>query len=361
MTPFSSKKLAISLPGAEMVNLPVSGSVIQAEEVVCLDISEALRLAVRLVEDHCALLGVETVYLVRPEMFTHGVALAWLHRQIGEVDQHLCLSDASTIKLLAGCVTHVFFYNLAAPDSLVQLRKLERRSGEVLAQLHSQINTNLIFEIDDMPFQPAPIWLLPGGGDTAAEAAAEVYYFQHLHGHEYEANGGLLPVDPFTLRETQAAAHTVHIPLSEAALADTAFTHALASIICAATLARQPNVIFTLPVASARLEAAYLHLIRALERTELTLPRKITGNIFLQLGGLPGGATMAGGQVFCHESFDFWRHPRRFYEGLAQIKIASSGLRKGCGAFLPVDVAALFGPQASRVWLQPGLQLGDDA
>ena len=174
MSMFSAAGLAVSLPGAELDELDLPGSVCGPEPVLAGELSAELRAALLLVLEACRRRRVPVQVVARPEIFTHGEAERWLRARLGRVVEHLCLSDGTTIKRLSGCRTHVFFYQLGRHANYAALRRLSERAPELVACVESQVNTALSLGAGARIFTPPSVVLTtvdtprPPAGPAAA-------------------------------------------------------------------------------------------------------------------------------------------------------------------------------------------------
>lgn len=171
------------------------------------DLDPALRLALRLVVAHADAAQLRLRFVARPEIFTHCRARAWLDANIGDVADHLILTDGATLKTLPGLRNHMFFYPRGVPAREAALRHLVTLAPELFAGLASQVNGALFFRLGAEPVSP-PLRLLRDADSTALEQPVEApFLFQ--------------PGDP-----DRAA-----MLCAEAALADTAFMAAISRVV----------------------------------------------------------------------------------------------------------------------------------
>ena len=167
--------LAISLPASELAKAQLPGSIFAARDLTSAPLSGELRRAIALIEGVCAQSGFAPTFVARPEIFTHGESFAWLMRKLGGVRDHLAFSDGSTVRIIPGLRNHVFFYGLSRHEDGAGLERLERRAGELLAGLTSQINSALKFGRGRSATSPETIALT--GRSRALLGEPEFYRF----------------------------------------------------------------------------------------------------------------------------------------------------------------------------------------
>jgi hypothetical protein len=359
MTLFRSSRLLISLPAAEIAALDLPGSLMTAEQVLVLPVSRTLACALALVQSICHTRGIETRYLARPEIFTHGVPAAWLSKRLAGFTEHLCITDASTVKHVDFCRTHMFLYRLAQQDSYLSFARLCRRAPELLAQVQSQVNTCFAWGEASQRTQPSPVYLhavsLP-----PAPAPPLLYPFVFRPYQFEETAQRILAATPLAISQRPAGAQTVYLPLTETALHDPAFARAAAHRIREAFQHSDTLLLLRLPndqpgeTLASRIGVA----LKALATSGVVLPRSTPGNIFFVSTDLAAAPDPGNTALILHDGFDFWRHDRAFYENAAQIEVLASADSQDEPTFLPLDVTEIFGPRARRVWLEP--PRGDD-
>ena len=93
MTLFSGDSLLVSLPGAEVGHMSLSGSLAAPEAVLANPLSLELRSALEILDEEARRRGLPIMCVARPEVFTHGILEAWFRDRISPFAQHVCLSD----------------------------------------------------------------------------------------------------------------------------------------------------------------------------------------------------------------------------------------------------------------------------
>jgi hypothetical protein len=356
MSMFAPTGLAISLPGAELASLDLPGSVTGPEPVLAGVLSVELRAALLLVLGACRRRGVPVRVVARPEIFTHGEAERWLRARLGRVTQHLCISDGTTIKHVAGCRTHVFFYRLGSHGNYVALQRLSRRAPELVARVESQVNTAFSLGAGMQRFVPPSLYLTSAVAFPRPAARLMPFFF-NKHSAEDTANriehrGEVAP------EQIPAHEEVLYLPLTETALHDADFARAVAEAVIRAFYRPQTLLVLRLPPAgdTARpLAGQVAALLPRLRDTGVTIPRNCPPNVLLATDDLAEDSPLLAARpwtMMFHDSFDFWRHTEAFYRRAERV-----GVMAGCGetapaGFLPMDVAPLFGARAQRVWLR---------
>jgi hypothetical protein len=353
MTFFAGGSLVISLPAAEIAPLDLPGSVMTPDQALALPVSRTLACALRLIETHCQARGVRTRYLARPEIFTHGSSAAWLRERLGDVAHHLCITDASTVKHVEGCRTHIFLYRLAHNDSYASFARLCRRAPALLGPVASQVNTRFAWGTAPHRHLPVPVYLR--ALQPPPPPPVLLYPFQFTPYLTEETAARILHAKALALDGLPPAAHTRYLPLTETSLQDTEFAGAAARLIRAAFVHPATNLILRLPnerpgeTLAARIAAT----LTALAATGIILPRNTPANIFFATGDLPGDPALPGLSIVLHESFEFWRHTDAFYQAAQSVMVAASTATLPDPEFLPLDVTPIYGARAKRLWLKP--------
>src|SRR5579862_8407822 len=120
---FGPEDLAVSLPARELAKVELAGSVFSVDALDGEPISEALRFAIDLLRMATEDAGGSLRFIARPEMFTHGETVAWLRAELGSARNHVCISDASCIRVIPGFQNHVFFYGLGQKSHFEALQR----------------------------------------------------------------------------------------------------------------------------------------------------------------------------------------------------------------------------------------------
>lgn len=356
MTIFTSAGIAISLPGAELTALDLPGSVTGPEPVVAGPLSAELRVALRLVLGVCRRHDVPVRVVARPEIFTHGAAEAWLRTRLGNITEHLCISDGTTIKQVAGCRTHVFFYRLAHHDSYRALQRLSRQAPELVACVETQVNTALNLGAGAHRFVPPSLYLTQEVAFAQTPARLLAFLF-NKHSAEDVANR-IEHHGEVAFEQIPAHEDVLYLPLTETALHDAAFSRAVAEIIVRAFYHPQTLLVLRLPPldhASRTLAAQLNVILPRLRDTGVTIPRNCPPNVLFATDDLDEDSSLLAARpwtMMFHESFDFWRHTEAFYRRADRVVVMAGRGGLESAGFLPTDVTPLFGDRAQLIWLR---------
>lgn len=356
MSIFGPGGLAISLPGAELGSLELPGSVSEPEAVLAGRLSADLRTALLLILRAYYPSRVPVRVVARPEIFTHGDAERWLRARLDNVTQHLCISDGTTIKLLPGCQTHVFFYRLATYRNYTALQRLSARAPELVARVESQVNTALPLGMGVNRFVPEPIYLTHAATFPRPVARLMPFFF-NKHSAEDTANR-IEHRGEVTLEQVPEYEDLIYLPLTETALHDADFARAVAETVVQAFFRPESLLVLRLPSVEDESNAltAQIHaVLPRLRDTGVTIPRCCPPNVLLATSDLAEDSALFEASpwtMMFHESFDFWRHTEAYYRRADRVVVmAGQGDHTPVG-FLPLNVAPLFGPRAIRTWLR---------
>jgi hypothetical protein len=354
---FSGAGLLISLPGAEVRDIDLPGSLAELHDVLAATISPELRSAVLLLRDAALERGVEPKFIVRPEIFTNGVSEHWLHTRTGGISQHLCLSDGTSLKHISGFQTHVFFYCLSFLDNLLALRTLFRHAPELMTQARSQVNSSFALGNGGRRVQPVPIFLsraipldhppstlLPFllNRDSAEDSADRI-----------EQQGPIVPESLTGFTEAR------YVPLTETAMNDRAFARTVAELMLRACFDPATLLVLRLPFdrgGNNTLARRVAAILPALRDTGIVIPRASPRNIVFATQDLEEDHPILDRfslRILVHESFDFWRHSFGFYARAARVTVLASAESPFNPGFLPYDVSEVYGATSLRRWVDP--------
>jgi hypothetical protein len=364
VTIFSGDSVVVSLPGAELLGVNLTGSITDPEEVFANPISTALRSALELLCYHAARHGLPVRCIARPELFTNRIAVAALRRGISKKPQHVCLSDGTTVKYLPGIPTHVFFYCRSSPESLFALKRLSRRAPELMSELKSQVNSCFVLGSEPRSLQPRPVFLA-GATRRRREPSTLLPFFLNRDSAEDTVNRieRAAQID----RDAGTGFTKVrYLPLTEAALRDRAFAQFVATLIQRSYFNPSIALIIRLPAAppgASPLLHGICAILPALRETGVVLPRICPTNILITTDDLDDDHLIfarSSRQIYLHESFEFWRHSFGFYTESRTITVFSCAQSDLAAEFLPADISEVYGPRATR-HCRSGNELNDDA
>jgi hypothetical protein len=349
-TLFTGPGLLLSLPGAEVERIGWAGSIVAPGEILAAPVSPDLRAAVRLVWGEALRRGMAMHCIARPELFADGPSRRWLQARAPGITQHLCLSDGSAIKPLAGLQTHVFFYQLGHRANMQALARLCRRAGELMAQVASQVNTHLALGDDVDAARPASV-LLHAATPLEHPPPVLLPLFYNCNSDEDSANR-TEQAGPVAAARLTDAARLNYLPLTETALDDRAFARVVARTVLDACFDPACLLVLRLPAGGGERTPAQriAAMLPALRQSGIVIPRASPDNIVLATEDLDEDHTLPARlprHLLVHDSFDFWRHTPGFYAGAEQVTVVS-GREAASPPRLPYDVRDAYGPQAVR-------------
>jgi hypothetical protein len=320
--PFN-KGLAVSLPARELAEATPEGALLDAEMVLRQRLSSGLRAAVQLLRDHVEAAGGRLIFILRPEIFTHGESLAWLNARLGKIEDHLSLSDGVVVHLLPGRRNHLFFYRSSQAEAVAALKRLAMRAPELAPQLVSQVNSCLGFGEGKAKYTPRPVLLQAAGQAFAGMASFREFYFNDCGIEDSVARSELvgdLPADVLA-----RYGEITYIPVTGVAAADPAFNLYVAQRIRAVLRTPERLLLLGAPLAAGKEDTVprmLTRLLRGLLEHGGVLPRAVLGNVIIVTALLdPADLPDAKLELVMPEGFEFWRLPRACYSRFSRISV----------------------------------------
>ncbi|MGJ4952580.1 hypothetical protein [Bradyrhizobium sp. HKCCYLS20291] len=316
----------ISLPAADLAKVRLPGSIFPARELLALDLREDLKAAVRLIMDICDDHGVDSLVVARPEMFTNGPTLAWLRHQIGGIEDHICISDGRTVRVVPGMTNHAFFMRLGVEKNFERFVKLQKRCPELIRGLASQLNSAFTFPTGaSIP----TVILQPAEGLMNLDPAFLPFC---LVRHSVEATFEQIALSgKIDLSENfSRCSRLVYVPLSEIALQSEGFCRYVAREIAAAFFDPTAGMILALPAAEtaeADIKAGIERLVESLRGIPGGIPPVASHRIVLASQQCPESFLFRGErrvELVLHHSLDAWLHPPEYYARFDHIVVAAS-------------------------------------
>jgi hypothetical protein len=247
----------------------------------------------------------------------------------------------------------MFAYRLTDADCYAAFARLCRRTPDLMGQVASQVNTRLSWRGTDQLVQPRSLYLHAPEPPPPPPGAAYPFQFRPYLIEEVARRIAL--VAPTALDALPRAAQTIYVPLTETGLADKAFARAIARLVRAAFA--QPHALVLLRLPPERTgEALAGRIVRALTGlagSGVVLPRNTPANVYFLTADLSLETAPPNLFMTVHEDFDFWRHPKRFYEAAMAVTVAARQVHRPNPEFLPLDVTPIYGARATRLWLPP--------
>jgi len=324
--------LIVSLPARELAGFRPSGSLFGEEELRKAALSAELASALKAVRQFCAARQVSLRFLAHPEIFTHGDSLAWLHRRLGGITDHLCLSDGYAVRPVPSMRNHLFLYRLGSYESAVAFQRLSHCAPELLGSLTTQVNTAMDFGGNTKSIAPPPVLLqvLRQQGHRRTASARWHFYAPHRSG---EGNmGRMLASDVSPAAVFRDVQRVAYVPLTTSACHDPAFRKIVAKLVSACVADESQGCVIRLPELTAAaadtgsLTAASKELVRALSRVKARPKSKRRPAVALTGADLieqwPVALTCPVDLVL-HSSYEFWRHPRERYRCFRDITVFS--------------------------------------
>jgi hypothetical protein len=332
-----------------MVELP--GSLYTADSLGTADLSLELRRALRQIEVLSASEARAPVFIARPELFTDGATLARLREKLGPVRDHLCLSDGSTIRLIAGMRNHVFFYGLGRRSHVDALARLESRVPELFSTLESQVNSALRITHGSRSYAP-PTVVLHRQSDSGF-VAPDVFRF-YFNRDANEDSIGHVRNPAVAGGPTHRFAKLVYVPLTETAISDRHFMHLLSAMIERSYFDPAGCIILGLPHGDkdATLVARLHSLFSGLQAVPGRIPRLVADNVFIATEDIdPDQMRRLAGQfeLLLPDTFDFWRWAPQSYRAFHRIGIVVPGGRRHHVAMLSSLLKLAYGRTAEIV------------
>jgi len=318
-----AKGLAVSLPARELMDTLPQGALLGAEAVLHQRLSGGLRAAVQLLREHVEAAGRRLIFILRPEIFTHGESLAWLNARLGEIEDHLSLSDGVVVHLLPGRRNHLFFYRSSQAEAVAGLKRLAVRAPELAPQLVSQVNSCLSFGEDKIRYTPRPVLLQAAGQAFAGMASFREFYFNDCGIEDSVARSELagdLPADVLA-----RFGEITYIPVTSLAAVDPAFNLYMGRRIREVLCTPERLLLLGAPLAAGREDTVpcmLTRLLRGLLAHGGVLPRAVLRNVIIATALLaPAELPNARLELVVPEGFEFWRLPRAYYSRFSRVSV----------------------------------------
>ncbi len=356
---FTAPGLAVSLPVRELADDPPPGSLFGIEHLAEARISSDLRVAVGLIDQACRRRNLLLVFVARPEIFTHGVSLAWLQDKLKGFENHLCISDGMAIRVVPEMRNHMFLYRQGIQANADSFSRLMRRAPELISTMQAQVNTAYGVRLGAR--RVAPPTLVIAGDPDAPPPEAELYRFylnRHSLQHSASVSVGAGPLHPGQIGPFD---RTIYVPLTEVAARDRAFAELLAGLLLQAYFDASMRVVLRLPhlaspeaLPGSDLADRIVAAVAGLCVTRVNIPRVIADNIVYSTDDAAADWLHDSGaavRMVAHESFDFWRHTPDFYARCATITVYAARQRRGDRTGMRAVLSGLLGRPPELCWL----------
>jgi hypothetical protein len=321
----SRNRIVISVPLHLLRNAEIPGSVFAAKLLAGMPMPEELKQAIELVSSSYP----DSLCLVRPEIFTNGASRAWLDERLGNIAQHVCISDGSAVKVMDGMENHVFLYDLAQHRNRTCFQNLANWAPEVFSHIRSQINSFQAAEFGDGSIQPPTTLLLPQ--TRRPGIAPELYEFSLPSNSLEESAKWIVERGPIGELSLAAFREITYAPMTQSNARDPHFCAIVAQSIAQAYFQPQQCVLLRLPGSNAEQPDAAVRIqaaIHAARSSNVVLPRVPAKNVFLLTRDLPEEQLEpAAGRIslIFDETFEFWRYTRELYRRLLSVQYLFGG------------------------------------
>lgn len=275
--------LLVSIPSIELNRLKLRGTVFDARRLLNAPLSRSLLRAVEVVLEQLAPRHGDVRCVARPEMFTHGEALAWLRQEASGATRHVCLSNGQTLKLLPGFQNEMFVYGLHREAGFRQYRDVLRRAPELLAGFDIQYNTAHRTETEGKIHVPRVVPLVATKALTSPDICWYYPFYLNRHSHADSAERML----KWGTHEAPLAGQFqrfVIVDCSETALLDALFCHALAALVARA--AHDPSICVLLHMPdpedpTTEMSARMRRILEGVHRGKTSISRVRIDNVIL--------------------------------------------------------------------------------
>jgi hypothetical protein len=322
----------LSLPAMELARCKLPASFFDLATLDNAPISAELRLALRLVAGQAERNQVRIRIVARPEIFTHGATLAWLERETAGAEDHLCISDGSTVRVLPGLRTHVFFYRAGTRDGAAALRRLARRAPELLANIVSQVNTGFAFSGpcrgSAAGVRPAVVIAQPESCEPVGEQG-----FVSLHAEARsieDCTARLQNSQPLAEEIFENVDSMTYVAISGNGWENRAIAAEISRLLLSGYFNPRVGIVVLLPPAALGADPGLALATRmsafldALRRANIPLPRVVPRNIALATAPLPAAwldGRKAPTEMIIDVAFEAWQQPVAYYQGFERISL----------------------------------------
>ena len=304
--------LLVSLPPEELRGFSPPASLFQPSDLHGVALSPELRWALHAATQACLDARGRMILVARPEIFTHGMALAWLQDQLMGIGDHLALSDGTAVRPISGMRNHLFLYRRSRLHSAVAFERLIGWVPEVLDCLHSQVNSNLSARCGRRTLRPPTLSLQAG---LLPDPQARIFAHRHHASLDVSVRRTLAVPAPLPRQTRQVT----YVPLTESACHDVSFMRRVAAAIRAAAKRTGTTALVRMPsVGSTDDLEPRLHLaLAALRGVRLNQAAK-PGTLLFATDD-PPVEFLAGGskvEVLAHASYESWRYAPEYLAAL---------------------------------------------
>ena len=320
----TGKGLLVSLPATELNGFAPSGSLFDVEELAAATLSDDLRAALELAVEVSLKRRARIVLATRPEMFTHGVSLAWLQAKLGGIQDHLMLSDGRAVKPVAAMRNHLFLYRHGSTQSRDAFARLASHVPELIATLDSQVNTTVSVGIGAKRIAP-PSWLLQSRRRPAEGRAVRWYPYLHEASADVSLER-MLEAAAQASQKPKPFRRLSYVPLTESAVQDPATLRTVAALVRQTRTQPGSCVLLGAPRIEGASAGDAVALKAAIEFARAATPKSAKSPLPVAfVTEAPTRALFSGWSVATDlvmpESFAYWRHAPEYYGSFKKLTV----------------------------------------
>ena len=317
--------LLVSLPAKELDAFCPPGSIFKDTELRNTSLSVELRLALDVARHACAKRRVPLLIVARPEIFTHGLALQWLRDRLGGIEDHLCISDGTAVRPIPLLRNHLFLYRLGIYENAAAFHRLSHCAPELLASMHSQVNTCMTFGLVHNPVCPPSI-LLQVPEPKRKPKSPTLYRYVHSQSLQTSV-ARTLRLELLADEVLSSFKRFTYIPLTETACKDSAFGRAVVQAICGSGADPGVGVILRIPnigLQAATMEDRVRTVIEFIRCAGAKPSRLAPHSVFFASTNLLSSDISRLARpidLLMHSSFEFWSCSTAFYERFHKLEV----------------------------------------
>jgi hypothetical protein len=343
----------------ELRDVVLPGSIFDARAWAGAKVSTDLAAAVDLVVRVCALLGRRVAFIYRPEIFTHGETLSWLHQELGGIEDHLSISDGSAIKLVPGLQNHMFLYAPGNERHLNDFRRLVERAPEIIPQLGLQINSAFSVRHCGQTCRPKSLLLQAQVLQTQADNDLRKFYL-NPNALDTTSVGRSLKSASLAPGGLEHFKSVTYVPFTGSAAEDAPFCRMVARMILRSVGDREGCLLILGCPTACRETLSFAErvtrLLAGIQSSGIVLPRAILDQVLVSNALIDPSLfeSMSGARaLLLHDTFEFWRLCPAYYAVFDQITLVLPQSRRRDRASLLALLADAAGRVPEIVWTAP--------
>jgi hypothetical protein len=315
--------LLVSLPAEELRGIKLPASLFPPAELDRYPISNELRWAMQAATLACAAKRARMLVVARPEIFTHGQSLTWLQDQLMGVKDHLCMSDGTAVRPIPGMRNHLFLYRRASQAHSAAFERLIGWLPELLDSVQSQVNSCITVRSGRRTIAP-PTLLLQANAPLTTDA--QLFALRH-HSDIKISVRRTSQAQPQKL--SPKVSQVTYVPLTDSACRSANFMKRVASTVRASQRPGGACVLMRLPASNLEqpLESCMQVAVAALRTAGINKPVR-SGSVLFATDD-PGPTLFAASgravDLFADSSYEFWRHPQKYFTDFRSVELWSEG------------------------------------